>query len=230
MFESSRGGDRRPARVLALIGLGVLVGTGACGGKKHGHAHDDAAVAAARDAATADAGPAPVPARSEHAVWELVPNRHTAHRAVDGEVVIDASDIGFARYIRFGMPVPRWHLGKMIDGERAAVADRLASIDVPLSHAQTRATQLTLRIHGSAKQSITVKLNGRAAKHRKAATVQLDPGWQTLAVPLEPDHLVRRREPARVRDRRRGRRPDRVRVAAHRDVAPARPTRIRAPP
>ena len=85
---------------------------------------------APRDAAKppADARP-PQPARSEHAVFELVDNRHAAHRAVDGEVVIDASDIGFARFIRFGLPAPRWHLGQDVDGERAAIADRLASLE-----------------------------------------------------------------------------------------------------
>jgi len=124
-------------------------------------------------------------------VFELVPNRHTAHRAVDGEVVIDASGMGFSRFIRFGLPAPRWHLGKDVDGERAAIADRLASLDVPLSHAQSKATQLTLRIHGAAKQAITVKLNGRKAGPKGTpATVKLEPGWQTLAVALDPTHLV----------------------------------------
>ena len=176
--------------VAALIVVAAL----GCGGKKKAH-HDDAAIATVvpRDAAKvaiADAAPAK-PARSEHVVWELVPNRHLAHRAVDGELVVDAGDIGFSRFIRFGLPAPRWHLGKVVDGERAAVADRIASLEVPLSHAQTRSTQLTLRIHGATKQAITVKLNGRKAGPKAApASVKLEPGWQTLAVPLDPAHLV----------------------------------------
>jgi arylsulfatase A-like enzyme len=176
----------RPNALVALVAL-----VASCGGKKR-EAHHDAAVvvvAPVRDAGKPDAAPAPPP-RSEHAVFELVPNRHTAHRELDGEVVIDAADIGFARYIRFGLPVPRWHLGKTIDNERAAVADRLASLDVPLSHAQTQATQLTLHVHGSTKQSLTVKLNGRGAKNRKASTVKLEAGWQTIAIPLESANLV----------------------------------------
>src|SRR5512140_145496 len=117
----------------SLVLIAVLA---ACGSKKH---KDDAApapadaarISTARDAAVLDAA---APARAEHAAFRLVDNRHTAHRAVDGEVVLDAADIGFTRYTRFGQPTPRWHLGKMIDNERAAVADRLASLDVPLSH------------------------------------------------------------------------------------------------
>jgi arylsulfatase A-like enzyme len=175
--------------VSALIFVAAL----GCGGKKQPH-HDDAAVAVVtpHDAAKApaDAKP-PQPARSEHVVWELVPNRHTAHRAIDGEVVVDASGIGFSRFIRFGLPAPRWHLGKVVDGERAAVADRIASLELPLSHAQTKSTQLTLRIHGATKQAITIKLNGRKAGPKAApATVKLEPGWQTLAVPLDPAHLI----------------------------------------
>ncbi|HET9991402.1 MAG TPA: sulfatase-like hydrolase/transferase, partial [Kofleriaceae bacterium] len=178
---------------MRAVGALVAVAAMSCGGKKQPH-HDDAAVAviAPRDAAKppVDARP-PQPARSEHAVWEAVPNRHTAHRAVDGEVVIDASGIGFARFIRFGLPAPRWHLGKIVDGEHAAIADRVASLEVPLSHAQSKSTQLTLRIHGATKQAITVKLNGRNASAKRASsTVKLEPGWQTLAVTLDPTRLV----------------------------------------
>ncbi len=177
---------------VALVAVAVLVG---CGSKKQA-AHDDAAVTAVvqRDAGAPDARAPAAPAapdpllRSEHAVFELVANRHTAHRAVAGEVVIDASTIGFARYIRFGLPVAYWHLHKLVDGEHAAVADRFASIDVPLSHAQTAITQLTLRIHGAEKQALTLKANGRAAS--KTATVKLEPGWQTLAIEIEPSRLV----------------------------------------
>ena len=170
-----------------LVAVAVLAG---CGSKKA--AHDDAAttVVVQRDAAAPrpDAEAPRAPTRSEHAVFELVANRHTAHRAVASEVVIDASTIGFARYIRFGLPVPYWHLDKVIDGERAAVADRFASIEVPLSHAQTATTLLTLRIHGAEKQALTLKANGRAAS--KTATVKLEQGWQTLAVEIDSTRLV----------------------------------------
>src|SRR5262249_38693462 len=85
-----------------------------------------AARAAARTSAPASAGPA---VRSEHAVFELVDNRHAAHRYANGELVLDASDIGFARYTRFSMPAPRWRLGREVDGERAAIADRFAALE-----------------------------------------------------------------------------------------------------
>ncbi|MEP6865532.1 MAG: sulfatase [Deltaproteobacteria bacterium] len=178
---------------MRAVGALIVVAALGCGSKKQAH-HGDAAVAVVtpHDAAMppADAKPAQ-PARSEHVVWEGLPNRHTVHRAVDGEVVVDASGIGFSRFIRFGVPAPRWHLGKIVDGERAAVADRIASLELPLSHAQTKSTQLTLRIHGTTKQSILVKLNGRKAGPKAApATIKLEPGWQTLAVPLDPTHLV----------------------------------------
>ncbi|HEY6035722.1 MAG TPA: hypothetical protein VIV58_15715, partial [Kofleriaceae bacterium] len=107
---------------MRAVGALIVVAAFGCGGKKKAP-HDDAAVAtttsgsgAPRDAAKvaiADAAPAK-PARTEHVVWELVPNRHLAHRAVDGELVVDAGDIGFSRFIRFGLPAPRWHLGKVV--------------------------------------------------------------------------------------------------------------------
>jgi arylsulfatase A-like enzyme len=164
----------------------VLLALVACGSKKH--AHDDAARAPdARLAAAVpkDAAVPATPARTEHVAFALVDNRHTAHRAVDGEIVLDAADIGFSRYTRFGMPAPRWHIGKVIDGERAAVADRVASLDVPLSHEQSAATQLTLRVHGDAKQAITLVLNGR----KNGKPVKLEAGWQTLAIHIEPGRL-----------------------------------------
>ena len=181
----------------------IFVAAVGCGGKKQPH-HDDAAVAVVtpHDAAKppADAKP-PQPARSEHVVWELVPNRHTAHRAVDGEVVVDASGIGFARFIRFGLPAPRWHLGKVVDGERAAIADRIASLELPLV---ARADQVDAadRCGSTARRSrrSRVKLNGRKAGPKAApATVKLEPGWQTLAVPLDPTHLSSARTRSRSR-------------------------------
>jgi hypothetical protein len=158
----------------------------ACRGKPAGH--DDAKPAprtldaVAPVEVPADAAP---PARVEHAVWKPVPNRHGAHRAIDGELVIDARDIGFARYLHFGLPAPRWHLGQTVDGERAAIADRLASIELPLGTDQVGATQLTARIHGAAKQAVAVKLNGR-----KAGRFVLDAGWQTIAFHLDHKLLV----------------------------------------
>lgn len=143
----------------------------------------DAAIAhAARVAPAPPAAPA-APVRSEHAVFHLVDNRHAAHRYTGGDLVLDGADIGFARYTRFSMPAPRWQLGQDVDGERAASAGRLATLEVPLSAEQARAiTFVTARVHGSNNQRITLKVNGR--KPGKDASVELVAGWITVAIPI----------------------------------------------
>ena len=144
--------------------------------------------AAATDAARAAAARAPTSppgagGRSEHAVFPLVDNRHAAHRYTGGELVLDAADVGFARYTRFGMPAPRWRLGQDVDGVRAAVADRLASLEIPLSAEQAAAvTFVTARVHGSDRQRLTLKVNGR--RPGKDASVELVSGWITVAIPV----------------------------------------------
>jgi len=168
-----------------LLWLGLLAA--ACSGKKR--AHDDAGAPPKRVDAAVRAADAAIamtpPPRVEHAAWNLVDNRHAAHRAVAGELVVDAGDIGFARYTRFGMPVPHWHLGKIVDGERAAIADKLASLEVPLPvAAKAAAMQITMRVHVAAKGSVAVRVNGRRGGAQ--ATVALDPGWQVIAVPVAP--------------------------------------------
>jgi arylsulfatase A-like enzyme len=143
------------------------------------------AVDAATDAAVAT--PA-APMRSEHAVFHFVDNRHAAHRASAGELVLDAADLGFARYTRFSMPAPRWQLGQTVEGERAAIADRLATLEVPLSAAQARAiTFVTARVHGADRQHVTLKVNGR--KPGKDAHVELVAGWITIAIPVARGHF-----------------------------------------
>src|SRR5262249_35803814 len=119
-------------RIARLIALALLA---ACGAKKHAAERHDAGsaapVAIVVDAALpADAASGAV--RSEHVAFDFVDNRHAAHRAIAGELVVDAGDIGFARYTRFGLPVPHWHLGHAIDNERVAIADRFATLEVPL--------------------------------------------------------------------------------------------------
>jgi arylsulfatase A-like enzyme len=132
----------------------------------------------------APAPPVAAPAtRTEHAVFRLVDNRHAVHRHSDGDLVLDAADVGFARYTRFGVPVPRWRLGQVVDGERAAVADRLAVLEVPLTDEQARGiTFVTARVHGADDQRITLKVNGR--KPGKLASAELVAGWITVAIPI----------------------------------------------
>jgi len=99
---------RRVTKYLLLLSLSLLL---ACKGKsgKHETVKDaDAAVVASPRDATVDGGAKG--GRPEHAVFKLVDNRHTAHRSVDNELVIDATNVGFARYTKFGVPVQRWHM------------------------------------------------------------------------------------------------------------------------
>ena len=145
----------------------------------------------APDAVTVDAtiGAAPKSARLEHPVWSLVDNRHTAHRAVDGELVLDGRSVSFARFTRFGMPEAQWKLAVSVGGERAALANKLATLEVPIIPEQLAPTQLTLRVHAEDdKQALEVRVNGR--KPPKKSRVPLEAGWQTIAVPVEVDAVA----------------------------------------
>lgn len=178
----------------------IALAIGCSGGTDHDGAvgSGSGSGSSARPVAIADAAPPPIdaaPARSEHAVFSLVDNRHAAHRVVDGELVIDAADLGFARYTRFGVPRLRWKLGQTVDGVRAAVPESLASIEVPLAQDQAAAIrQLVLRVHGdapvgkAAPQAVNLVVNGRRASAAKATP--LAPGWQSIAIPIEPGRLV----------------------------------------
>jgi choline-sulfatase len=172
------------------IALLLLVTLAACGGKKKARddaaasAHDAAAVTEVADAAAVDAPPG----RVEHAVWKLVDNRHAAHRFVADELVIDAGDIGFTRYTRFGVPVPRWHV-RVVNADRVAVADRAASLEVPLTVAQAKTgAQLTVRVLGNLGKTLALKVNGRAAS--KDSRIELSGDWQTIAFAIDPGRLV----------------------------------------
>ncbi len=173
--------------------LFALAALAACSGKHESH-RQDAGTPPASDATVThvDAAP-PKPdaavARAEHTAWKLVDNRHAAHRELDHELVLDGGDVGFTRYTRFSVPQPRWKVGVTVDGARAAVADRLASLEVPLTAEQAAAAQqITLYVRGSAKQSITLKINGRKAS--KTATASLTDLWQTIAIAIEPGRLT----------------------------------------
>ncbi len=174
-------------------GVLVVAVVAACGSKRapadagRPTATRDAAVVARDSATPPDAAAAAT--RVEHAVWDAVDNRHTAHRFVHGELVIDGADIGFSRYTRFGVPVARWHLGQTVAGERAAIADRLASLEVPLGgDAAAAATLLTARIHAEAKQAVALKINGR--RGGRLAKAALEPGWQTVALSFDRGRLA----------------------------------------
>jgi arylsulfatase A-like enzyme len=152
-----------------------------------GSARGSAAVAAKQ----VDAG-VPIdttPKRAEHVAFELVANRHAAHRRVAGDLVIDAGDVGFARYTRFSLPQPRWKLGQTVAGVRAAVADRYAALDVPLTIDQAAsARRLFASVHAEGGQVVSVKLNGKPAT--KASALKLAAGWQTIAVPIDEGRVA----------------------------------------
>lgn len=156
----------------------LWAGAFACKGKPAAK-HD--AAPALRDTqvidATIDAAPPKKAARPEHDVWKLVDNRHTAHRAISGELVLDATNVGFARYTHFGAPAPRWHMGAQVDGERAALADSVATLDVPIIPEQAPPTQITARVNtADDKQAVSILINGRAGAKRA-----LEKGWQVVA-------------------------------------------------
>lgn len=152
----------------------------ACKGK---HERDDAPPPPPKpaDAAIVIDAPPPPPVKIEHAVFDLPDNRHAAHRFVGGDLAIDAGDIGFAKYTRFGIPKMNWHLGKTVDGQRAAIAERFAAIEVPIAPGPaTAATRIVASVHADGKQSVTVILNGKRGK-----PVPLIAGWQTIDVPAK---------------------------------------------
>ena len=178
-----------------------LVVLAACGAKKpvedapvaHAPPPGDgtAPVGVAGDAGSTqpDAG---APTRTEHAVFSLVDNRHAAHRYANGELVIDASDIGFVRYGRFAMPAPRWAVGKTVGGVRGTIVDRNATLEAPLDAKLAKTvTRLIVRVHGKAKQVLALRINGkRPTEVAKTSRVELVDGWQTVAFPIDAGRLV----------------------------------------
>lgn len=163
----------------------------------------DAGDADAGDAATPSTAPSAKPMRSEHPVWRAWDNRAMVHRTVGREVVIDAGGFGFARFIRFGVPVARWRLAQTVDGEPAAIAAPLAALEIDLDPEQARtATLLMMRLHSPAAVKITFKINGRRPRKEP---IELDPGWQTIAVLVPPRWLVPGANQLALETRRRGR-------------------------
>ncbi len=183
--------------------VAALAFAAGCKGKSKGAKRDAAlrgsgeVVAEATDAAVPDA--AVKAARPEHVAWKLVDNRHMAHRSVDNELVVDATNIGFARYTKFGVPVQRWHIGGTIDNERASLADKVAAIDVPIIPEQPAPTQITIRVNGVDKQALDVRINGKkpstkplpgTGKKPPNTRVALEAGWQTVAIPVDTGTFV----------------------------------------
>jgi choline-sulfatase len=179
-------------KYLSVMMLAGLLVTGACKGKS---AKRDAVVVKESDA-SGERADVPIDAgakaaRPEHAVFKLVDNRHMAHRSLDNELVIDATNVGFARYTKFGVPVQRWHMGGVAGNERVSFADSLASIDVPIIPEQTAPTQVTVRVNAADKQALDIRVNGQKPTAGKQPTrVPLEAGWQTVAFPVDVGRIV----------------------------------------
>ncbi len=185
--------QRLPAGVLLVLGLGLGSLSVGCKGKSKPRQQDAPVAAVTVDAtlgdgilAPVDARPSPVTAaRVEHPVWNLVDNRALAHRIVDGDLLISASDPGFVRYAGFGLPVRRWKLGRIVDGTRVAVPASGASLSIPIAGDQASATLLTIRAVATTGTTVTFKLGGQPIA--KAIMVG---GWQTFELPVPAGRLV----------------------------------------
>ena len=137
------------------------------------------AIAAPDAGGSADAAPAVV--RPERAVFALGDNLLTAHRVVDGDLVVDAGSIGFARYTRFDLPQPRWKLRRVALGQRVAVAAKGGAIEVPLTAAQaSAATGLQIRLVAERAGKVTVRAGLRALGRLDVAVGR---AWYALPTP-----------------------------------------------
>ena len=114
-------------------------------------------------------------------MFSLGDNLLTAHRAVGGDLVVDAGSIGFARYTRFDMPNARWRYGRDVAGVRVALATRGASIELPLTVEQAAAARgITFELVAAAAARPSrrvVKIAGRTA-----GTIEVLPGRAWYAV------------------------------------------------
>ena len=124
-------------------------------------------------------------AHASHSVFDLVANRTLAHEQRSGGLVIAAGSPGFARYVHFSRPLPTWKLRLVEDGKRVAVPSAQAVLEVPLLAEQAQANALTLHLKSAVRQTVRVSANGRSSQ-----AVTLQPGWQTVTVPLPPGLLV----------------------------------------
>ena len=116
-----------------------------------------------------------------HAVplFDLVDNRTLAHGLAQGGLYLAAGAPGFAKYVHFSRPVPTWKLSKIMDGKKVALPSSQAVLEVPLTAAQSKSSNLTFRLWSPVKQSLKVSLKDKAS-----AAVPVADGWQTLVVPV----------------------------------------------
>src|SRR3989440_11934888 len=81
-----------------------------------------------------------------HPVFDLAANRTLAHLQHQGGLFIAAGAPGFAKYVHFSRPTPTWKLRQSEDGKKVALAQAQATLEVPLTAAQAKATALVMRL------------------------------------------------------------------------------------
>jgi arylsulfatase A-like enzyme len=167
---------RATAALMAWAGAGAAcggaegerpAGAGAAGAGASGEGSDARVADAAAGRARVDEPP-----RIEHPVFSLGDNLLMAHRSIDGELVIDAGSISFARYTRLDRPLPRWRRAQELGGQRVARAARGGAIEVPLTAAQAQAARgLAVRLVAERAGTLRVRVGGGPA-----ATIAVEPG------------------------------------------------------
>jgi arylsulfatase A-like enzyme len=122
---------------------------------------------------------AATPAAAAHAVFVLEANRTLAHLQHQGGLYIPAGAPGFAKYVHFSRPLPTWKLRAVEEGKNVALAQTQAVLEVPLTAAQAKATQLVMRLKSPVKGTVRAQVNKVTG-----AAVPLQPGWQVVNVPV----------------------------------------------
>jgi arylsulfatase A-like enzyme len=123
--------------------------------------------------------PAPVPAADrgdEIRLYDFVDNRLLAHQLVGGGLVVSPGSGGFAKYEHFARPKVSWKQDRK-DGKKVGIADKYASLDVPLTASQASGN-LTMRLFADSPRGLEIKSGGKIGK------VELQAGWQTVSLPM----------------------------------------------
>lgn len=131
--------------------------------------------------------PVPEPPPASYAVYDLVANRHLAHRQVGGGLLIDAGQPGFARYAHANRP-RAWHLNREQDETPVAHPSRGESaLYVPLTEAQAEsATVVQFRFwYETGRYPLSVSIGAEELG-------EFDPaeGWQTATFAIAPGLLT----------------------------------------
>jgi hypothetical protein len=177
-------------RCYALV---VAVGLVACGKSKDSPSIERSAEAAppAAQPRVAVAPPAPKAARAgEHVVYSLVDNRLSAHLRRGGGLFLDGGSAGFAKYTRIANQIASggkrpWEL-RQTEGDIkvARMTGKEATVYVPLTADQAKATVLRMKVFAKDGGTVSVKVNDNKDLNAKA-----DKGWGALEFTVPADQL-----------------------------------------